>query len=59
MNREDITLRLRGLGIPQWRLAKQMGICENTLQRRLRDLKEADAQEMLKALDEIIEADKK
>ena len=54
MDGKSMKLKLRGAGIPQWRLAKHLGISEATLQRRLRDLKPEHELEMLIAIDAIL-----
>lgn len=57
MNINELKLRLRGLGIPQWRLAQELNISEATLQRRFHTQKESDIKEMLSAMEAIVASD--
>lgn len=59
MNENEMKNILRKAKIPQWRLAKQLGLCENTINRKLRDLSDKDAADMLRAIEEIQSAEKK
>ena len=53
---QELRAELKGLGIPLWRLAHQIGICDGSIQRWFRVALEGEHREkVLKALEELKE----
>lgn len=53
-NNESLKLYAKGSGVPYWRIAKKMGVSENTLVRLMREeLPEEKEKEIRLIIDEI------
>ena len=54
MENLDLRLKARGANVPLWRIAKELGISEPTMTRRLRTpLSEAEKQQITSIIDRI------